>query len=95
MKVNKRLLIEAIIVASLALLAYFGWGVVRGMVLTMKHVPDVVSKYESGEVLQQEVAFGVIENSGWSLLFLGLGAYLLMIMAYYWIRVGLIRWLKK
>lgn len=65
MKVDKRLLIESIIVSILIVFAYLGWRIVQGYLLTKNYVPDIVSSYESTDYLQQKVSFGIINDGNW------------------------------
>ncbi|MFC7681810.1 hypothetical protein ACFQV5_23155 [Paenibacillus sp. GCM10028914] len=87
MKVNKRLLIESIIVSSLIVLTYFGWGIVRGMLLTKNYVPDIIDSYKATDYLEREVSLGLVNRRNWITVLLGSGGFLFLIITYYWIRI--------
>jgi hypothetical protein len=95
MKVNKRLLIESVIVSIVIVLVVLGWGIVRGMLLTKSYVPDIVDSYQATDFLQHEVSFGTVNRSNWITVLMGLGGFLLLVITYYGIRVWLNQMIKK
>ena len=62
----KRLALAFAFSAVLNVLYYLVLPVVSGVVLTWLYVPDVVSAYDSVEYLQNEVAFGQINDSSFA-----------------------------
>ncbi|MGF7050750.1 menaquinol-cytochrome c reductase cytochrome b subunit [Paenibacillus sp. DS2015] len=95
MKVDKRLLIESIIVSILIVLAFIGWEIVRGMLLTKNYVPDILESYKTIEYLQHKLSFGIIIRSKWITVLMGFSGFLFMVVTYYGIRVLLNRMIKK
>ncbi|WP_157756158.1 hypothetical protein [Paenibacillus crassostreae] len=96
MKVNKRLLIESIMISILIVLAFLGWGIVRGMYLTKNYVPDIVGSYEAIDYLQHEISFGIVKDrSSWITVLISFSGFLFMIAAYYGSRVFLNQMIKK
>jgi hypothetical protein len=76
-----RTFIKAMSIGLLFLVLFYGYQVISGLYLTMNHVPDVVKGYESANLLQREIAFGVVSHSGWPIQEAGIG--LLGIICYY------------
>ena len=84
MKINKRLLLESIIVSVLVLLIGFGWEIVQGMLLTRKYVPDIMNSYNSADYLQHKVSFGILYGGNWILSFV---SFLILVFLYYGFRL--------
>jgi quinol-cytochrome oxidoreductase complex cytochrome b subunit len=95
MKVNKRLLIESVIVSIVIVLVVLGWGIVRGNLLTKNYVPDIVDSYKTTDYLQHEVSFGFVNRSNWITVLMGLCGFLFVVITYYGIRVWLSKMIKK
>lgn len=60
MKINKRLLVESVLVSLFTFLISLGWKILQGYLLTINYVPDILSSYETVDNLQSKVSFGVI-----------------------------------
>lgn len=84
MKINKRILLESIIVSALVVMTGIIVVVIWGVVQTKSHVPEVVESYQSASYLQHEVTFGITHGGGWAFILL---IYLLLAVAYYGIRL--------
>ncbi|AOZ90770.1 hypothetical protein [Paenibacillus crassostreae] len=95
MKVNKRLLIESIIVSILIVLVFLGWEIVRGMFLTKNYIPEIVDSYKETDYLQNEVSFGTVNRSNRITVLMGISGFLFMLITYYGIRVLLNQIIQK
>ncbi len=89
MKVNRRLLIESIIVSILIILLGLGWNISQGYFLTKNYVPDIIDNYKSSDYLQHKVSFGILYKGNWISMIVGIGAFLFLIITYYGIRTWL------
>ncbi|NMO97693.1 hypothetical protein [Paenibacillus lemnae] len=88
MKLNKRLMIESVIVSMIMMLFYTGWNVIKGMMLTKNHVPDILNQYKSVDHLQTKVSFGTVYAGGWEMWMIGFAWFTFLTITYYAIRVG-------
>lgn len=91
MKVDKRLLIESIIVSILIVLAYLGWRIVQGYLLAKNYIPDIVNSYESTDYLQQKISFGIINDGNWKTVMKSFFGFSFLIITHYAIR----KWLTQ
>jgi quinol-cytochrome oxidoreductase complex cytochrome b subunit len=67
----KHPVVRALVVGVLFVLVYQAIQVISGMYLTMKHVPSIVTSYESAKHLPSQVSFGGKSNPLWSVMELG------------------------
>ncbi|GAA0134862.1 hypothetical protein YSY43_17020 [Paenibacillus sp. YSY-4.3] len=94
-KLNKRALIESMIVVIVIMVGVVGFKVVQGALLTRNYVPDVINNYASVEHLQQQVAFGTIVRTDGLTLALEISGLLLLAAAYYMLRTRLVGLRKR
>ncbi len=86
MTVRRHLLRAIVFTFFFDLLVILILPVAGGVFLTHTYVPDIVNAYDSATVLQQEVAFGELEQSSIGLKLLtttliGMGLYALIVLA--------------
>lgn len=94
-KLNKRVLVESIIVPMVIIIAVVGFQVVQGLWLTRNYVPDIINNYASVEYLETQVAFGTIVRTDGLTLVLQTSGLLLLSMVYYVLRTKLIGLRKR
>lgn len=56
---NKRLLIESIIVSILLIIIGIGWRSLQGFILTKEYMPKITNDYDSITVLNSRTTFGI------------------------------------
>ena len=95
MNINKKLLIESIIVSLFIAAVINGWWIIQGMLITKNYVPNILESYESVDHLQSKVSFGIIDSGGWITWLMRLVGLLCMMIAYYGIRIWLNQKLRK
>lgn|GEM_PF-935811 len=97
MIINKRIMIESIIVSILIFVFSVWIKIIQGAINTQKHVPDLIDSYSSANYLQEQVSFGVVYSNGynWAIIPLGIAIFISLILLYYGIRVMINRWIKK
>jgi hypothetical protein len=95
MKIDKRVLIESIIVSTLIILAVIGWRIVRGYLLTQNYVPEIINSYDSIDYMQHKVSFGIVNRSYWKTAMIGIGGFVLLFITYYGIRTWLTQIIKR
>lgn len=92
MRKELRFLIESFFVSAFFVFAIFVYFIAMGMYMTQKHVPDIVSGYESSEQLSSSVSFGWIMSFQWfeyMLVFVSIG------LVYYFARLAVYKFRRK
>jgi quinol-cytochrome oxidoreductase complex cytochrome b subunit len=59
----KRIFVQSVVLSLIVHIAFFLGNILIGYYQTMMYVPDIVNAYENVKYLQNEVEFGVINNS--------------------------------
>lgn len=88
MKIHLRYMLESIIVSILLFVLPIAIQIVQGVLLTMKHVPDE-SEYVDVSHLQSQVSFGMVNGNepDWTSIGIRVGLFVLIVIAYYSIRL--------
>lgn len=79
MTLNKRYIVESVIFSAILLIVFSGISIVRGMLVTVNHVPEIDDNFAALNQFDQQVSFGTA-GLNWFLL---LGMFLLLIVVYY------------
>lgn len=87
MKIDKRLLIESIVVPIFLAMAFFGWRMIQAYLLTRNDVPSVINNYESTDYLQSSVSFGVVMGVNWISVIIGIVGFSILLITYYMLRL--------
>lgn len=97
MKINKRILIESIIVSVIIFVLPIMIKVIQGVISTKKYVPDIIDSYTTTNYSQHKVSFGIVYRNeySWGTVIAGIGAFMLLILLYYGIRIRIEQWIKK
>lgn len=94
-KINKRLLAESFLVASVFYLAGLGWKMLQPYFAAESYVPDILSSYSSVQYLQTETSLGIVYSYDWVNTIIGVCGFVILIVAYYGIRVWIGRAVKR
>ena len=95
MKINKRLLVEAIIVSVLIILLGFGWMIIQGYLITKNRLPEILNHYESVEYLNTSIEFGVDIDFNWTSMIIPTIGVVIFAAAYYGLRILMNRLIQK
>lgn len=95
MKINKRLLVEAIIVSVLIILLGFGWMIIQGYLITKNRLPEILNHYESVEYLNTSAEFGVDIGFNWTSTIIPTIGVVIFAAAYYGLRILMNRLIQK
>ena len=84
MRLNRRLLLESIIVAAFLIILFIVWKIVQGYMTTKKVMESINAiTIEATDQLPSEVTFGTSQNIEWPIF---LACFLLMAIVYYGVR---------
>lgn len=86
MKLNKRLVVESIIVSLLLTVGIICWQIIQGMILTYQYEPAIVNSYASVEKLQSTVAFGTVVRANLTFMLMSGAGLILFTCLYYYVR---------
>ncbi|MGO4730457.1 hypothetical protein [Paenibacillus sp. 2KB_22] len=92
---NKRLVMESVLVTLLFIIGFAAWNVVQGMIMTMNYVPDLTNTASSVNPLQSKVAFGTMVRWDSTSMIMAVAGFILLAAAYYGLRSGMQRWTQR
>ncbi|MCI3919445.1 hypothetical protein MO973_04270 [Paenibacillus sp. TRM 82003] len=95
MKVNKKRIVESIVVSVFVYVISLGWNVLQGYLLTKNYVPDIVNRYATVDYLQSKVSFGVTYELNLLSLFVVLLNLMIIGAIYYLARSYITRVIEK
>jgi hypothetical protein len=64
----KKTILHAVIFSIIIHVLIIGFPIVKGYLLTKSHIPSNINAYGNVHMLQNEVAFGIVYNSGGAIL---------------------------
>lgn len=78
----KKTILHAVICSIIIHVLILGFTVVKGYLLTKSHIPSDINTYDNVHILQNEVAFGIVYNSGGAVLLIlsflaGVGCFMI------------------
>lgn len=91
MKINKRILMEAVVVSILVFLIPLGVQIIRMQINTWNYVPNIVDRYNKFQHLQQEISIGIAYTNdySWIRTIVGISFFVGLITCYYRLRIWL------
>ncbi|MEK5520874.1 hypothetical protein [Bacillus sp. HNG] len=64
----KKTILHAVIFSIIIHVLILGFTIIKGYLLTKSHIPSDINTYDNVHMLQNEVAFGIVYNSGGAVL---------------------------
>ena len=89
---NKRIIVESIIVSISLIIIGIGWRILQGFIMTKNYTPEISNTYNLVTVSDSKTTFGIQSENGLLLLII---MFVLITTMYYGMRILLKRLVKK